>query len=164
MEKWNGQGWLWRWKKFHRKMLRKWNGIVPTYIETPEKILGKMFSVKVFTVDPYFGVTFLTGQENYWPHNQFFGRWQPFLEFKRHLVIHILLKYVFYINKSKALNSRNIKSDDEIYFLGGQKRDGLHICKLSKKRIMAEDELIVMPSWYKLKFKQFIKNIVYSLS
>ena len=36
----------------------------PTCIEGHKKVLSKFSNVKVFTVDPYFGVTFLTGQEN----------------------------------------------------------------------------------------------------
>ena len=37
-------------------MLRKWNDIVPTYVEATKKILGNIPNVKFFTVDPYFGV------------------------------------------------------------------------------------------------------------
>ena len=46
--------WRWRWKIFNGEMLRKWNDIVPTYIEATKKISN----VKFFTVDPYFGVVF----------------------------------------------------------------------------------------------------------
>ena len=75
LEKWTGQGWRWRWKNFHGKMLWKLNEVVPTYIESTGKSLGKILSVKFFTVDPYFGVTFLTGQENHPTFNTFRQLW-----------------------------------------------------------------------------------------
>jgi hypothetical protein len=40
--------WRWRWKIFHGEMLRKWNGIVPTYVEAAKKILGNIPNVKFF--------------------------------------------------------------------------------------------------------------------
>ena len=43
----------------------RWNVGPSIYIGTPKKIWGKKVNVKFFTVDPYFGVTFLTGQENH---------------------------------------------------------------------------------------------------
>ena len=46
----------------------------PTCIEGHKKVVSKISKVKVFTVDPYFGVTFLTGQENlptFSTHSQF---------------------------------------------------------------------------------------------
>ena len=39
-------------------MLRKWNDIVPTYLEATKKSLGNIPNVKFFTVDPYFGGIF----------------------------------------------------------------------------------------------------------
>ena len=39
-------------------MLRKWNDIVPTYVEVTKKNLGNIPNVKFFTVDPYIGGIF----------------------------------------------------------------------------------------------------------
>ena len=82
LEKWTGQGWRWRWrwrwKIFNWKFCRKWNGMQPTCIEGHKKILGQLSSLKFFTVDPYFGVTFLTGQENlptFSTYKQFWPWW-----------------------------------------------------------------------------------------
>lgn len=81
----------------------------------------------------------------------------------------LLKKYISWIYKSKTLNLRNVKSVEKIYLLNIQKQDTkldkyeicwrnifsgrtkaglcLHICRLSKKRIIAQNELIT-PSWY----------------
>ena len=50
--------WRWRWKLSHWKMLRKWNDVVPTYIEATKNSLGNISNEQVFTVDPYFGGMF----------------------------------------------------------------------------------------------------------
>ena len=34
--------WRWRWKLSHWKMLRKWNDVVPTYIEATKNSLGNI--------------------------------------------------------------------------------------------------------------------------
>ena len=39
-------------------MLRKWNDIVPTYIEATKNSVGNISNEQVFTVDPYFGGMF----------------------------------------------------------------------------------------------------------
>ena len=66
--------WRWRWKIFHGEMLRKWNGIVPTYVEAAKKILGNIPNVKFFRADTYFGGTQNLGQ----PEKHFFDTFFQF--------------------------------------------------------------------------------------
>ena len=66
--------WRWRWKNFHGEMLRKWNGIVPTYVEAAKKILGNIPNVKFFRADTYFGGTQNLGQ----PEKHFFDTFFQF--------------------------------------------------------------------------------------
>jgi len=66
--------WRWRWKLSHWKMLRKWNDIVPTYIEATKNSLGNISNEQVFTVDPYFGGTQNLGQ----PEKHFFDTFCQF--------------------------------------------------------------------------------------
>ena len=66
--------WRWRWTLSHWKMLRKWNDIVPTYIEATKNSLGNISNEQVFTVDPYFGGTQNLGQ----PEKHFFDTFFQF--------------------------------------------------------------------------------------
>ena len=59
-------------------MLRKWNGIVPTYVETTKKKLGNIPNVKLFRVDTYFGGTQNLGQ----PEKHFFDAFFSILAMK----------------------------------------------------------------------------------
>ena len=76
-----GQRWRWRWrwrwwwKLSHWKMLRKWNDIVPTYIEATKNSLGNISNEQVFTVDPYFGGTRNLGQPEKHFFDTFFQFW-----------------------------------------------------------------------------------------
>ena len=62
-------------RNFHWEMLRKLNGLVPTYIGGPEKNLGTIPNVKFFMADPYFGVVFSTGLQKGAQNSTFLCFW-----------------------------------------------------------------------------------------